>query len=259
MNMNSDCVICRVDQSVLNITINRPEAMNALDQDTQTALASAFDRLETDDTLRLGIVTGAGERSFCAGSDLKYLAEHGHPRLGSGGYAGLIHRFDRRKPVIAAVNGHAVGGGLEIVLASDLAVAADHARFGLPEPRVGLTATGGLPRLARYVPMKTAMEIALRGHLFDATQAHAYGLVNRVVPAERLMAEVGELAAEICLGAPLGVAGTLEMIRTGLDEPTLQGAYERTYPSVEAVFNSADAREGMQAFAEKRKPVWQGR
>jgi len=253
-----DCVICSVDDSVLRITINRPDAMNALDQDTQTALASAFDQLESDDTLRVAIITGAGGRSFCTGSDLKYLAAHGHPALGAGGYAGLIHRFDRCKPVIAAVNGYAVGGGLEIVLASDLAVAADHARFGLPEPRVGLTATGGLHRLARHVPMKTAMEIALRGHLFDASQAQAYGLINRVVPAERLMAEADALAEEICLGAPLAIAGTLDMIRTGLDEPTLQAAYERTYPSVESVFDSADAREGMRAFAQKRKPEWQG-
>jgi crotonobetainyl-CoA hydratase len=248
------------DGPLLWITIDRPEVLNALDPESHRALAAAFDAYAADDALRVAIITGAGEQAFCAGSDLKARTisnTDDHPPTG---YAGLTHRFDLAKPVIAAVNGLALGGGLEIVLACDLAYAADHAEFGLPEPRVGLAALGGggLHRLARVLPLKHAMEIALTGRRYTAAEAHAMGLVNAVVPRAQLREHVRSVAALIFAGAPLAIAGSKEVMLQSLAEPSLEAALRARYPLVERAFASEDAKEGQRAFIEKRKPVWKG-
>ena len=249
--------------AVLTVTLNRPEVMNALHPEAHAELASIFDDFAKDDELRLAVITGAGDRAFCTGSDLKALgemgAETGADDMPASGFAGLTERFDLTKPVIAAVNGHAIGGGLEILLACDLVIAVEDASFGLPEPKVGLAASGGLHRLARQVPLKQAMEIALTGRLFSAQKALAYGLVNAVVPRDELNAETGRWCDQLLKNAPLSLKATKQMMLQGLDTPSLAAAFATDYPEYDAMLKSADAREGPRAFAEKRKPHWKGR
>lgn len=243
---------------VWRITIDRPESLNALDPEAHRRLADAFDRFAARDDLLVAVITGAGERAFCVGSDLKAREAVGGDDHPATGFAGLTQRFDLLKPVVAAVNGHAIGGGLEIVLACDLAVAVGGARFGLPEPRVGLAAKGGLHRLARHLSMKQAMEVALTGWLFDAETALALGLVNRVVDRDALWPTVDSLVAEILEGAPLAIQATKQMMQEGLAAGSLEAAFTRHYDAVRRMEASADAREGSRAFIEKRSPVWKG-
>jgi crotonobetainyl-CoA hydratase len=183
---------CRLDRAghVLTITIDRPEALNALHLDAHVELSRAFDLYATDPELRVAVITGAGDRAFCVGTDLKSLAQTGSYAYPYGGFAGITKRFDLFKPVIAAVNGLCLGGGVEILAACDLAVAAEHAQFGLPEPRVGLAALGGgaLQRLARTLPMKEAMGLVLTARRMGAAEAQRIGLVNDVVPMAELAA-----------------------------------------------------------------------
>lgn len=249
----------RIDGPAMHIVINRPEVMNALDPAAHVELAAAFDRYAAGDDLRVAVITGAGDRAFCAGSDLKAREAAGGDDLPATGFAGLTERFDLNKPVIAAVNGHAIGGGMEIVMACDLAVAVRHAKFGLPEPGIGLAASGGLHRLARQVPMKQAMEIALTGRLFGADEAFRYGLVNRVVDAGGLSSAIGDLIGELAQGAPLSLQATKQMMLDGLSAPLLEAAFRADYPAFAKMLASEDAREGSRAFMEKRKPVWKGR
>ena len=246
---------------VLWITIDRPGVLNALDPAAHGALSAAFDAFAADPALRVAVVTGAGERAFCAGTDLKARArtnEDGHPPTG---YAGLTHRFDLSKPVIAAVNGLALGGGVEIVAACDLAYAADHATFALPEIRVGLAAIGGgaLHRLARSIPLKHAMELALTGRRIDAAEACRIGLVNAVVPRGGLRDHVARVAAEIVAGAPLSVQATKQVMQRSLAHADIAQALAARYPAVEAMLSSEDAKEGQRAFVEKRAPRWTGK
>ena len=179
------------------------------------------------------------------------------------GFAGLAERFDLIKPVIAAVNGDAIGGGMEIVLACDLCVAVPSARFSLPEPRVGLAASGGLHRLARQVPLKQAMEIALTGRMFAADELVGMGVVNQLSPSPTGGADVLALALEtatlICENAPLAVRATKQMMMRGLDLPDLEAAFATRYPAFEAMLASEDASEGRLAFLQKRHPKWRGR
>jgi crotonobetainyl-CoA hydratase len=251
------------DGQVLVITIDRPPA-NAIDVGTSQALHAAFARLRDDPGLRTGILTGAGERFFCAGWDLKAAAggESIEADHGPGGFAGLTEFFDVGKPVIAAVNGMAFGGGFELVLAADLVVAAEQASFALPEVTLGLVAdAGGLLRLPARVPRAIALEYLLTGRRFGAAEAARWGLVNRVVPATQVMAAAAELAASICAAAPLAVAAVLEILRKteGLSVP---GGYRVLagdgLPAYRAMLDSEDAREGARAFSERRKPVWRG-
>jgi crotonobetainyl-CoA hydratase len=245
------------------ITIDRPPA-NAIDVTTSRALHAAFDRLRTDPELRVGIVTGAGDRFFCAGWDLKAAAagEAIDADHGPGGFAGLTEFFDLGKPVIAAVNGMAYGGGFELVLAADLVVAADHAKFALTEVTLGLVAdAGGVLRLPARVPRAIALEYLLTGRPFTATEASRYGLVNRVVPDAGLKSAALELAAAICTAAPLAVAAVLEIVRaTAGTDPESGFELMRTgdLPAYRAMLGSADAREGARAFTEGRRPVWRG-
>ena len=247
----------------LVLTIDRQDRRNALDPDAHHQLATLFDSFAGSDSHLVAIITGAGDRAFCAGSDLTVKAGLDRANLPDTGFAGLAERFDLIKPVVAAVNGAAIGGGMEIVLACDLCVAVPSARFALPEPRVGLAASGGLQRLARQLPRKWAMELALTGRIFTADEAAAMGVVNRIVPAgDRsggALAAAMEMAALICEGAPLAVRATKEMMMTGLDQPALEAAYAARYPTFEAMLESDDAAEGRAAFLQKRKPRWQGR
>ncbi len=193
-------------EHVVTITIDRPEVLNALHPDANEELARAWDAFAADDELRVAILTGAGDRAFSAGNDLKWTARHGMPRLPKGGFGGITARFDLWKPVIAAVNGLALGGGLEIALACDIIVAAEHATFGLPEPRVGLmAAAGGVHRLPRHIPLKIAMGMILTGKPITAAEALRVGLVNEVVPAADLLGAAERWAAAIVECAPLSV------------------------------------------------------
>jgi enoyl-CoA hydratase/carnithine racemase len=240
------------------VTINRPEVMNALHPPANEELARVWDDFAADPDAWVAILTGAGERAFCAGNDLKYTALHGMPRMPAGGFGGIVAR-ELWKPLIAAVNGVALGGGLEIALACDIIVAADHARFGLPEPRVGLmAAAGGVHRLPRHIPLKLAMGMMLTGRHITAAEALRIGLVNEVVPAAELLATAERWAAEIAECSPLSVQATKQAALGGLGRP-LADAMGASYPAVQKLFSSEDVIEGPRAFAEKRKPAWQGR
>lgn len=252
-----NCISVSENESVFEITIRRPEVSNALNAATHAELHEAFDRFANDRRLRVATITGEG-RAFCAGSDLKERDRNGITDMPPSGYAGFLNRFDLDKPVIAAVNGHAIGGGMEIVLACDLAVAARGAKFGLPEPRVGLAAEGGLYRLSRQLPAKTANRIALLGELFDADEALECGLVNEVVEPHRLRDAVERMTKSLLANAPLALAATKQMLRRGADSTSLEAAHSGKPPGLEAMLASDDALEGVRAFVEKRPPRWTG-
>ena len=241
------------------VTINRPEVMNALHPPANDELSRAWDDFAADPDVWVGILTGAGDKAFSAGNDLKYTAQHGVPRMPKGGFGGIVARHDLAKPLIAAVNGFALGGGLEIALACDIIVAAEHARFGLPEPRVGLmAAAGGVHRLPRHVPLKIAMGMMLAARHIPAAEAARIGLVNEVVPAADLLPAAERWAAAILECSPLAVQATKQCAMEGLDKP-LAEAMSTPYPAMARLFASEDALEGPRAFAEKRKPAWRGR
>jgi crotonobetainyl-CoA hydratase len=249
---------------VLLITLDRPSA-NAVDVPTSQALHTAFRRLEDDPSLRVGIITGAGDRFFCAGWDLKAAAggEAVDADHGPGGFAGLTEFFGRTKPVIAAVNGLAFGGGFELALAADLMVVAEHAELAVSEVRVGLVAdAGGLLFLPRRLPGAIARELLLTGRRMPAVEAARWGLANRVVPAEELLDVALALAADIAAGAPLSIAAVQEVLEAtaGLDvESGFRAMREADLPRYRQMLASEDALEGPRAFAEKRPPRWQGR
>ncbi|MGF6999356.1 enoyl-CoA hydratase-related protein [Paraburkholderia sp. GAS32] len=243
------------------ITINRPEVLNALHPPAHHELATAFDAFQHDSSQWVAIVTGAGERAFCAGNDLKFRVAEGRQRMPGSGFAGLTARFDLDKPVLAAVNGLAVGGGFELALACDLIVADERAQFALPEVRVGLAAlAGGLHRLPREIGLKAAMGIALTGRRVDAAEASRLGFVNEVAPAGGSVDIARRWAEEILQGGPLAVRAAKQTILRGLDERGLSEALslQGQYPAVLAMYASEDAIEGPRAFAEKRFPRWQG-
>ncbi|MBE7524086.1 MAG: enoyl-CoA hydratase/isomerase family protein [Burkholderiales bacterium] len=254
---------CRLDRAghVLTITIDRPDVLNALHLDAHVELSRAFDLYAADPELRVAVITGAGDRAFCVGTDLKSLARTGSYEYPYGGFAGITKRFDLFKPVIASVNGLCLGGGFEILAACDLAIAAEHAQFGLPEPRVGLAALGGgaLQRLARTLPMKEAMGLVLTARRMSAADAQRIGLVNEVVPKAELAARTRALVDELLACAPLALEASKQVMLQSLDEPGLEAAMTRRYPAAERMLASEDAKEGPRAFAERRKPNWQGR
>lgn len=257
-----DRTYCRAEREghLLTVTINRPEAMNALHSPANFELDEVFDDFFADPDLWVCIVTGAGDRAFSAGNDLKYSGPS--QGLPPGGYAGLTARYRPEKPLIAAVNGVAVGGGFEAVLACDLAVAAETASFALLEPRIGFAAlAGGLQRLARQIPYKQAMDIVLTGRRISAAEALAFGLVNEIVPLPQLMERARSLAMTIMESSPLSIRASKEAIYRGLAEPDLAAAVraQDESPLVRALIVSEDRQEGKRAFVERRAPRWTGR
>ncbi|MBB4425434.1 crotonobetainyl-CoA hydratase [Bradyrhizobium sp. CIR48] len=242
------------------ITINRPEAHNALNAACHTELESVFDKFALDDEQWVAIITGAGGKAFCAGHDLKQQAAGGGLTTPAKGFGGLTNRFDLAKPVIAAVNGVAMGGGFEIALACDIVVASENAVFALPEPRVGLAAlAGGIQRLPREIGLKRAMGMMLTGRRVSAEEAFSLGLVNELVSGD-VLAAARRWADEILACSPMSVRATKEAVLRGLSRSVSEGLSEEwEYPSMRAMLASADAIEGPQAFATKRKPNWKGR
>ena len=242
------------------ITFNRPEVMNALHPPCHLEMDNVWDDFIADKEMWVAIVRGAGDKAFSAGNDLKYTAAHrGEPIPHiKGGFAGITSRYDINKPIIAAVNGFALGGGCEIALACDIIIAAEHARFGLPEPRVGLMAgAGGVHRLPRHIPLKIAMGMMMTGRHITAAEAHRWGLVNQVVPLGDLVRTAEKWAAEIMECSPLSVQASKEAAYKGL-HMSLEEANRTNFPATKKLFSSQDLIEGPRAFAEKRKPNWKG-
>jgi crotonobetainyl-CoA hydratase len=247
---------------VTTITLNRPEVMNAINAAMHHELQAAFDAFAADPDQFICVVTGAGERAFCAGSDLKAASQGGHRDYPKSGYAGLIERFDCPKPIIAAVNGVALGGGFEVALACDIIIASDTASFGLPEPLVGAVALGGgLHRLARQIGLKQAMGMILTSKRVSAVEGLSLGFVNEVVPAAELHAATARWCSEILRASPMSIRASKETVMRGLDEAGVAEAMHNQpdYPAFAAWIKSEDAREGPLAFAEKRAPLWKGR
>jgi enoyl-CoA hydratase len=247
-------VLVEQRDAVTVVTISRPEVRNALDAETMAGIGEALMAAEQDGDVRAVVLTGAGDRAFCAGMDLRAFAAGG-PTVDESRPG--LEVFTERvfpKPIIAAVNGAAVAGGFELMLACDLAVAADHARFGLPEVKRGLVAAGGGTNLPRRIPLALAMELALTGETVDAARARQLGLVNRVVPGAEVLTEALALAATIARNGPMALRVTKELL-----VGQARGASRAEIAAAAApVFASADAKEGAVAFAEKREPRWTG-
>ncbi len=250
-------VLTERQERLLLITINRPDQRNAVNADVANGIASALDELDADPGLSLGVLTGAG-KGFCAGMDLKAFVAGERPWAGDRGFAGITQR-SAAKPLIAAVEGFALAGGLEVALACDLIVAGRGARLGIPEVKRSLVAAGGgLLRLPRALPRNVAMELALTGDPIDAERAFELGLVNRLAPAGEALAAALELGSTIAANGPLALAATKRIVSESVEWPDSE-FFERQSEIVEPVMASEDAREGAQAFAEKRAPVWKGR
>jgi crotonobetainyl-CoA hydratase len=250
------------DGHIFTVTINRPEVMNALHPPANAELAGVWDEFANDPDLWVGIITGAGDRAFSAGNDLKHQASggdmSGQPRSG---FAGLTSRFDLDKPIIAAVNGVAMGGGFEIALACDLIIASEQAVFALPEPRVGLAAlAGGLVRLPRSIPLKQAMGMILTGRRVPAAEGKELGFVTDVVPHDELMKAARTWAEQILECSPLSVRASKQTVMRSLDAPDVSEAMSLgRYPAIGEMVRSEDFIEGPLAFAQKRPPQWKGK
>src|SRR5579875_3094041 len=244
-------------ERILLITINRPDQRNAVNAAVAAGIAQALDELDGASDLSVGVLTGAG-RGFCSGKDLKAFVSGERPHIAGRGFAGIVER-PPDKPLIAAVEGFAVAGGLEIALACDLIVAARGARLGIPEVKRSLVAAGGaLLRLPRTLPRNVAMELALTGELITAERAHTLGLVNRLTEPGEALTEAVALAETIAANGPLALAATKRVLSASSDWPD-SAFFERQSEIVAPVMSSEDAREGARAFAEKRPPVWRGR
>jgi len=253
----ADAVLTERRGRILIITLNRPDQRNAVNAAVAHGVAAALDALDGDSELSLGVLTGAG-KGFCSGMDLKAFRAGERPHIPGRGFAGIVER-PADKPLIAAIEGFAVAGGLEVALACDLIVAARGARLGIPEVKRSLVAAGGaLIRLPRTMPRNLAMEMALTGDLIDAERAHELGLVNRLTePGEALEAAL-TLAETIAANGPLALAATKRIMVESADWPDAE-YFDRQRELIEPVFESEDAREGATAFAERRDPVWKGR
>jgi crotonobetainyl-CoA hydratase len=249
------------------VTINRPEVMNALNPQTHAEMARAFDEFEQDPELWVAIITGAGDAAFCAGGDISAMVDaktEDDYKVPDSGYGGLTNRFSCDKPIIAAVNGLALGGGFELALSSDIVIAADNATFGLPEPKIGTAAVAsGMHRLVREIGLKQAMGILLTADFVDAQKALDCGLVNEVVPADQLMTTARNYARKILKCAPLAIQATkhcaLQGLRYSSVEEAMAAQLDHRFDKLEDMMHSEDIREGLQAFMDKRKPQWAGR
>ena len=249
--------------AILHVTLNRPKA-NAIDLATSRIMGETFAAFRDDPDLRVAIITGAGDKFFCPGWDLK-AANDGDAvdgDYGIGGFGGLQELRDMNKPVIAAINGIACGGGLELALSADIILAADHATFALPEIRSGTVADAASVKLPKRIPYHIAMELLLTGRWFDTTEALGWGLINHVHPADQLQAAAMEMAQLIASGPPLVYAAIKEIVRDAEDskfQDSMNRITKRQIGSVDRLYSSEDQLEGARAFAEKRGPVWTGR
>ena len=252
-----------VEDHVARVTLDRPERLNAVDAATEAELMRIWGAIEADREIRVVVLTGAGERAFCTGADMKGgsgasgLEYWATPR--PGGFGGIALRETLDVPVIARVNGHALGGGMEMVLGCDIVVASANASFGLPEPRVGrLALDGGIALLTRRIPHVSAMGLLLTGRRIDAAEALRLGLLNEVVPLAELDAAVAHWVADILACAPLSVRAIKQMVRAG-EKLSAREAQMLRLPALVEALRSTDQDEGVRAFQEKRKPAWQGR
>jgi len=253
----SDAVLVSEEDGILLVTINRPEAKNAVNQQVAESIARAMDQLDGNAGLRLAVLSGAGG-TFCAGMNLKAFVRGERPHVPGRGFAGFCGA-PPKKPVIAAVEGYALAGGMEVAICCDLVVAGDSAKFGIPEVKRGLVAgAGGLVRLPRQIPRRIAMELALTGDFITAQRAYELGLINRVVPAGQALEAARALARTIAANGPMAIAASKKVMVESQDWASGE-LFLRQDPLIQPVFSSEDAIEGATAFAQKRAPIWKGR
>lgn len=261
--MTDSPVRTRREGAILEVTLDRPKA-NAIDLATSRVMGRVFAEFRDDPDLRIAILTGAGDKFFCPGWDLKAAADGDavDGDYGVGGFGGLQELRDLNKPVIAAVNGIACGGGLELALSADMILAAEHATFALPEIRSGTVADAASIKLPKRIPYHIAMELLLTGRWFDAEEAQRWGLINEITPADQLLDRAWDLARLLASGPPLVYAAIKEIVRDAEDakfQDALNRITKRQLRSVDVLYSSEDQLEGARAFAEKRDPVWKGR
>ncbi len=265
--MSYQYITAEQDGRLFILTINRPEVMNAISPAASHEMAAALDEFEADDELWIAIITGAGDAAFCAGGDISEMARaetEDDYQMPASGYGGMTSRSSCNKPIIAAVNGMAFGGGFEVALSCDIIVASDNAVFGLPEPKIGTAAVAtGMHRLAREIGLKPAMNLLLTAASIDANRACDLGLVAEVVAQGEVMAAARKTAERIMRCAPLAVQATKQVVMGGLNYagvPAAQQAQEAgEFDALHRMMRSEDIREGLNAFLEKRRPEWQGR
>jgi crotonobetainyl-CoA hydratase len=265
--MNYQHIQVERDEHLLTITIDRPEVLNAVSPATNFELEAAFNEFEADDELWVAIITGAGDKAFCTGGDISQMVgaeDEDDFKVPPTGWGGLTSRRGLYKPVIAAVNGMAFGGGFEIALAADLIIASDQASFGLPEPKIGTAAlAGGMHRLVRQIGVKPAMGMLLSGDPVDAQRAYQLGLVNKLVSPDQVMEAARHYAKKIISSAPLAIQATKQCAMEGLNlgslENALRAQQEGDFELLDKMLMSEDIREGINAFMEKRAPEWQNR